>query len=162
MVTRVFGASVDVSRNEHVLFVYTDDEATANTVVDKVQTITRGLAATDVQHWSADAAAWLSHDASDTHQVAGVALPPPPPPPPPAPPPAVFRAAPATGGGSSRVGDVFIGGLGVLWGLGGTVLAIGCVAALVWGGTNSAHAHCLAHRFGSNDLLDSVACIVER
>jgi hypothetical protein len=40
------------------------------------------------------------------------------------------------------------------------VVIIG-LSALVWGGTNSAHERCLAHRFGVNSPVGTSACAVE-
>jgi hypothetical protein len=40
----------------------------------------------------------------------------------------------------------------------GVVIAVG---GFIWGGTNNAQAHCLAHRFGDNSFVSTMACVFQ-
>jgi hypothetical protein len=55
-----------------------------------------------------------------------------------------------------------LGGLvGLIISLVTAALVITGIVGFIWGGTNDAHARCLAHRFGDDSFLATAACAVE-
>jgi hypothetical protein len=51
--------------------------------------------------------------------------------------------------------------IAALWRLLVVALVIGGIGLYIWGGSTDAHLRCLAHRFGDNSLIGTVACAVE-